>query len=101
MTESAGAPGPPSGAPAASPAGRVDFFVSHAGPDSDWAEWVAELGNIEALALRGTLHAAAALRDLEMVKRMSPQTARRPDIAAALARVQTLTGHGEYRHLSE
>ncbi|MBL7498137.1 hypothetical protein I6A84_01665 [Frankia sp. CNm7] len=47
-----------------------------------------ELGNVEALALRGILHAesgsaAAALRDLEMVERLSPQTARRPDVAAA------------------
>jgi tetratricopeptide (TPR) repeat protein len=56
-----------------------------------------ELGNVEALALRGALYAesgsiAAALRDLEMVERLSPQTARRPDVAAARDRVRRLRG---------
>jgi len=52
-----------------------------------------ELGSVEALALRGILHAesgsaAAALRDLETVARLSPAAARRPDVAAALDRLR-------------
>jgi tetratricopeptide (TPR) repeat protein len=56
-----------------------------------------DLSNVEALALRGTLHAeggsaTAAARDLEMVERLSPETARRPDVTAARERVRRLRG---------